>query len=167
VKRAHLIGHAAIWSLTAVPAAIVAATPGLAAAARAELGFALRGSPGTAAEAAGIAANNARVLAAILLTAYAAGRAARVRPALDALVALTVATNAAIVGTALGAYGTRGLPWLVHLPLEWAAIGLVAGSYLERRRAPAPLGALARAAAGAVLIVVAAALIETYATPQT
>jgi hypothetical protein len=70
--------------------------------------------------------------------------------------------NAALVGAALGAHGTTAVPWLVHLPLEWTALALTATHYAGSRKAGATLGPVANVAG----LLTAAALVESYATPQ-
>jgi len=147
----------AIRLATLVPATVVAATPGLAASARTALGFTLQPTPPSLNEAASIALANARVAGAILICAYAVARCPPARRLLDPLVVLIVLSNAALVGVALGAYGTRALPWLVHLPLEWTAFGLALTRYL----APRPKGRAAIA-----FLLVAAAAVEVRLTPQ-
>ncbi len=165
MKRPHIAAHTILWLLTLTPAAVVAAGPGLAARSRDLLGFTLTSRPGSLAEAAGIAGTNARVLTAIVLAAYAASRAGALRPALDGLVGLVVMANAALVGTALGAYGLDGLPWLVHLPLEWAALAKALAVYLTARRRPLHSVRIARVLVVLVAFTAVAALLETYATP--
>ena len=88
---------------------------------------------------------NARLLAAVfaaILVAqspWLAGREARRGPvmsalaaAVDAVLALAVAANVALVGGALGAYGERmALAMLPHGPLEMAAYALALALYLR------------------------------------
>lgn len=157
--------HAALWATTLAAAAVVGCVPGLAGATRDALGLALRPHPGSLEQAATILATNARATALIFIAAAVAARLRPLRAPLDAWVIATLALNAMLVGAALGAHGTDAVPWLVHLPLEWAALARTATHYLHargrRRRA-----STARSAAAVAALLVAAALVESYATPQ-
>ena len=86
-------------------------------------------------------------------------------PLLDALVALGLAVNAGLVGLALGAYGSALLPWLPHVPLEWAALAIGLAAYLRARRLAPRVRDVASAGALAVVPLVLAAAIEAWATP--
>lgn len=113
-----------------------------------------------------IAATNGRVVLAIALGAWSASRLPALRPVVDLVTATVVLGNTVLVGVAAGAYGSAATPWLVHLPLEWAAIALVAG--LHRLGHVQPLAALpaVKAATAALLLVGVGAAVETYLTPQ-
>lgn len=87
-------------------------------------------------------------------------------PLLDLLVAAVVLGNAALVGVAFGAYGARAVPWLVHLPVEWAALGTALALYLTARRRPVGRQIVVRSAVAIAVLVAAAAVTETYLTPQ-
>jgi len=111
-----------------------------------------------------IAATNLRLVAACLLAAWTVGRQPPLRLALDAAVGLLLALNAATVGVAVGAYGPRLLEAIaLHGPLELAAFALASGAYLAARHGELSGCALAASAGGATALVVAGALIETYA----
>lgn len=155
--------HLALWAATLSPAAIVFPSPQLAQGIRTALGFRLEPTPGTLIEALNILGTNARVTATLFLAAVAVTGLPQLRPALDAFVAVLVLGNAALVGVAIGAYGTAALPWLVHLPLEWAALGTAASAYACARAGPARFAVRTPATA---LLLVAAAATETYLTPQ-
>ena len=158
-----LIVHVALWGATVVPAAVVHASPELAHDVRTALAFRFEPRPGTLNEALGILGTNARVTATLLLAAFAVTRAPVVRPALDALVAVVVLTNATVVGVAIGAYGKAALPWLVHLPVEWGALATATAAYARSRAGPARVR---ESAARTAALLVIAALIEAYLTPQ-
>jgi hypothetical protein len=81
-------------------------------------------------------------------------------------IAGSLAANAALVGAAIAAGGERILPYLPHLPLEWAALALSATAWLlgsrnnlRRRQLVVIAGALAA-------LLGAGALLETYAVPH-
>ena len=146
---------------------------------RAQLAFGFHGIPARLEAALAILANNARLLTAILaavLVAQApwlAGADARRGPALtalragvDTLLALTVAANVALVGAALGAYGTRmALAMLPHGPLELAAFATALALYRDARRGPLPVPLVLAVAAGCLAALAVAALAETFLVP--
>lgn len=152
---------AGLLGVTGLAALVVASTPQLRAEVIRRLALSFEPQPGSMRELADILIANGRVVGAILLLAAAARR--RALPLLTArvLAAGLVALNATIVGAALGAYGlTTMTPWLVHLPLEWAALGIAASTL-----AATPVSHL-RASLAVALILVVAAAIETFATPM-
>lgn len=121
----------------------------------------------TLAAAAAILLNNARVLAlpfGLLVLRCDTIRWGRTLG--SALVVGVLSANAVTVGLALGRWQGRLVPYLPHLPLEWAAAGLAASVWARalatRRRDP---GDLARAAAMTLLLLAAAAAIEVLLTP--
>ena len=156
----------ALWAVTLAPAAIVHASPDLAHDIRTALAFRLEPTPGTLDDALGILGTNARVTAALLLAAVAVAGLAPLRPVLDVFVITIVVANAALVGIATGAYGPAALPWLVHLPLEWAALGTAAAEYTRARAGPLRPRHVARSAGVTALLLILAAVSETYLTPQ-
>ena len=121
---------------------------------------------GTLREALGILATNLRVLAApVLLALFGLGRGRRSQLLGDVLVAGLVLANTLRVGAAIGRFGTRLLPYLPHLPLEWLALTLCATAWLQIRTGASTrvvcLYAIATLAAA-----VAAASCETLLTPH-
>ena len=157
---------ASLWLLTVAPAIVVATVPGASDAVRSRLAFALTPHEGSIPELLGIAGTNARVVLAIALAAWARPRAVGLGLPTDLLVSGIVGLNAVAVGVAVGAYGSRALPWLVHLPLEWAALAVVAGLHrFARRRTVRTLGCALVTAVAAALVGLGA-LTETYLTPQ-
>ena len=155
--------------------AIVAIAVRLAAAGRvrAWLGFPFTGVPATLEEAAQIFAHNARAMLGIcglLLIAQLAARRpegpARTQRYLqvagEMLLAGVIAANLAVVGAALGAYGTRMVrAVLPHGPVELAAFALAIALYLQgRHRAIAVRHLIATGAASLGLLAAAAALLE-------
>jgi hypothetical protein len=153
-----------LLSATVLAAAVAAGIPGLAAELRAWFAF----EPGTwsvgAGEALAIWLTNLRVLGVLLFAALAA-REPHFVPGLDAVVALVLGANAALVGLALGAYGLALLPWLIHLPLEWAGLAVGLAAYLSSRHHTLCLRRLAHAALAGTALLALAAAVETWATP--
>ena len=166
-RREQLRAHVALWTTTAAAAATVALSPPLADTMREALRFSLQPSSGSIDEALAITTANARVLGAVLLAALAVRAAPVLKPALDALVGLVVGANAVLVGIAAGTYGARALPWLIHLPLEWAAVGTALGLYAIARRRPPGHQELAGAGVTIATALATGAAAETYITPQT
>ena len=89
-----------------------------------------------------------------------------VRWAADALLIACVCANTLPVGVALGGYGGLLLPYVPQLPVEYAGLAVGYGSWLvERRR---PLRRRERLQWGAItaLLLICAAMIETFAVPH-
>jgi hypothetical protein len=84
----------------------------------------------------------------------------------DGLVLACMVANTLPVGAALGAYGTRLLPYLPQLPLEWAALALGAGGWLIQRRRALAIGEGLRCLALIACVLLCAALLETAAVPH-
>jgi hypothetical protein len=102
----------------------------------------------------------------LVLPAAGACRTRGARLAAHALVAASLSANAMLIGVAIGAYGSRLLPYVPQLPLEWLALaagaaGWVAPSAWADRRVRVEVAALI----GVALL--AAAAVETYAVPHT
>jgi hypothetical protein len=136
---------------------------------RGVFGFRLTLAPaGTASMAALIAVNNVREAAVPLLFAVLeVGRRRWLVIVGDVVVSATLAANVALGGLALGAYGPGLLRYLPQWPLEWGGLALgLAGWRRARRRQRDPCE-LALLAIGAAMLLCLAALIETYAVPQT
>jgi hypothetical protein len=131
---------------------------------RADLGLQLRGWARTPAAAAAIAATNTKLVLGVLVCAALAPRTHRlVRAAVEVVLAIVLAENAAAIGAALGAYGARLVPVVaLHLPLELTAVSIAGGVYLTARRQP--LGAKTLLVAGGVCCALlgAGGLVETY-----
>jgi len=150
-----------------------------AAPARGLLGFGFAGLAARPSTAESIFAHNTRMLsvvfAAILVartpwaTSHDGARgmaATLVLSALDTLLALQVAFNTALIGAALGAYGTRMVgAVLPHGPVELAAYSLALALYLRARRTPVALRHVATTAVVCLGALALAALLETYAAP--
>lgn len=113
-------------------------------------------------------AGNVRVaLLPLLLTAIGAWRRPVPRTVSDIVVAGTLTLNAMLVGAALGVHGTRLMPFLPHLPLEWTALAVCGAPWLlARHGSPVRTDDLVVAAAAGVLLLGAAAVVETFLTPR-
>lgn len=155
----------ALWVMTLVPAALVVAVPGAPAAVRDVLAFRLEeGQRSGVHEAVTYLTTNARVVAVILVCAWARSRTCA-GPLLDVVVAAIIGANVGLVGIALGAYGFSAVPWLVHLPVEWAALGVASAAYAAGRAHSLSTAEIAGPAGAAALLLAAAAMMEAWATP--
>lgn len=163
---------AGLTALTALAIHLVAG-----AATRDLLAFGFGGVEPTFGTAAGIFANNVRVLAAVLVAAAAVqlGFTERgdrwegatlfaLRSLCDAVIALGCAIHVLVIGAAFGAYGGRTLAaTALHAPGELAAFSLALGLYLRARRGRADLRTFAVTSTLAVGALAVAALAETFA----
>lgn len=166
LHRAVARAAASLWLLTILPAIVVAALPGASHAARGLLAFALTPHEGSIGQLLGIVETNGRVVVALALAAWGRSRAAGLRLPADLLVGVIVSVNATFVGVAVGAYGARAVPWLVHLPIEWTALAVVVGLHRVARRGSLQTWVCALTTAAALALVGLGALVETYLTPQ-
>jgi hypothetical protein len=133
---------------------------------RAALALELAPAPGDPGTAVGILMTNLRLALFILLAGRVRRRASLMRTVLDAAVTLLVAGNTILVGAAFGAYGQAAVPWLVHLPIEWAGLIVLVRAYLSARRPSGPEMGWRSPAAHVVALLSIGAAIETYLTPQ-
>jgi len=149
--------------VTATGAAIALVAPGVAPA----------GAPhatlhGTPSEAASILLANLRVLAApIILTAarWDGGRVTRTIG--DAIVLADLVVTPFLVGAALGIHRTALVPFLPHVPIEWAALSTAVAAWLSARRSPSTSWrTIASYAAVVVVLAAASAIVETVAVPH-
>jgi hypothetical protein len=145
--------YAALWAVTLAAGALVATVPGAAGSARGRLALELAG---------GGARSIATFSALALDNALVCGWPALLRllglwelPAVSVLVGASLALNAGVVGAALGAYGPPLVPYVVQLPIEWLALALGAAAWFGAVRS-----------GWFVLAVLAAAALETWATPR-
>ena len=121
----------------------------------------LAGKPGEVLEV--LAANLPPLAVPLLLAVSLAGHGRAWRSLGDLITAAVMIANAATVGAALGAWGTRLLPYLPHLPLELAALACSCAAWWSRRTEPRPL---ARLPLLVLSLAVLAALLEVYTTPH-
>ena len=146
-------------------AALGVTLSGLADETRAVLDFGFDGVDRSPAEAAAIALHNAKIAAGVLVCAALAPRLAQhIRCSVGLILAIVLTLNAAAIGLAIGAYGTRALRALApHAPLELTALSLTGGAYMHaRKQRVSPLVLASVGCTSALLLIVAAAL-ETYA----
>ena len=150
-----------LWTITLLGALLGTAFPDLAPGGRPHP--ALQESWG---ELASIAADNARVLSAPFLLAFFRFPAhPRTRQFGDLLIAGVLGANALRVGLALGRWHTRLIPYVPQLPLEWLAAALAGAAWLALRTGARRQTAIAYLAA-VLVVVTAAAAVETIATPH-
>jgi len=156
------LAYMGLWTITVVGAAIGSAVPALAPVGRPHP--TLHGSLG---DFTSIAATNARILSAPFLLAVFRFPAQRFTRRLgDLVIGGMLGANALRVGLALGRWHARLIPYLPQLPLEWLAAALTAASWVALRNGIGRRTALAYLAA-VLGLVVAAAAVETIATPHT
>lgn len=155
------LAFACLWVITLAGAVIGTAAPTLAPSGRPHP--TLHGSIG---ELASIAATNARVLSApFLLAFFRFPSHSRTRQLGDLIVGGLLGANALRVGLALGRWHARLIPYVPQLPLEWLAAALAAVSWLALRTDARRQTVLAYLA-GVLVLVIAAAAVETIATPH-
>ncbi len=140
------------------------------------LQFPFRGVPARAGEAVAIFTHNGRVLAGVLGLLLIAQLALRnpeahcwlqrtLRKLGEALLAGLVAVNVLWVGASVGAYGIRMVrAMLPHGPVELAAYALPLALYLRGRQRILPTRELVTVGATCVLLLAAAAVLETFIT---
>jgi len=114
-----------------------------------------------------LAAHNIPIVAWPLLLGILGAQRHRLGRALaDCLVLACIAANVVPVGAAFGAYGVALLPYVPQLPLEWAALALGAGAWMnQRRNGMSAREGLMRLTPIACLLV-CAGVIETAAVPH-
>jgi hypothetical protein len=173
-ERALLVAAVAL-AVGALAAAVTAI--GFAPAARRSLDYGFAGVPPRLGEALAILGNNARIgasVASAIVIVQAArlertdrtlGRLGRLlRGACDVALAVAIVVNAATVGEAVGAYGSRMLvAMLPHGPIELAGYALAVALYLRARERLLGWGVTLRLASWSLALLALAALLETFA----
>lgn len=123
--------YVATWAFTALVALVIAVTPGASALGREMLGLTFHPPPHTVNTWLSIALNNARVtMWPIACVALGGHRRPRLRTLVTVVLVATLVVNVGQVGLALGSYGPRLVPRLVHLPFEWLALAAGAGAWI-------------------------------------
>ncbi len=121
---------------------------------------------GTPAEVTDILLANLTVLVVpLMLAGAAAGRPGPWRIAGDLATAGIVAANSLAVGAALALHGAVLLPYLPHLPVEAAALAVACSAWSTQRTGRRPM-TLTSTLVAVVVLAIAAALLEVYATPH-
>jgi hypothetical protein len=161
--RTHLpVAGAVVLGLTATGALLAVVDPALAGTTRPHPTL-----TGNVSDAVSILANNARVLAApFLLYLLGAPRSLPGRRSGDIVIAVMVALSTIPVGVELGRWRAQLIPYVPQLPVEWAALTVAVAAWLAARTATANHRDLAALAAVTTGLLVAAAGLETYATPH-
>lgn len=162
VKTAIYTASAAVLALTLAGAAAAMVDPALAGRTRPHP--TLTGSLG---DYLSILATNLRVLAVPFILAALRFPTTRLgRTTGDLILTALTALSTLAVGIALGRWQQRLIAYLPHLPLEWAALSLSLAAWLlirTRRATARQLFGLAAVIAG---LLIAAAALETWATPR-
>jgi hypothetical protein len=83
-----------------------------------------------------------------------------------ALLKAFLIVNATLVGAASAAGGERLLPYVIQLPVEWAAVALSAAGWLVACKRGIHTNRLALITAAFVVLASVAAVLETYAVPH-
>lgn len=144
-----------------VLAAVAVMAAGLGEETRRMLGFGFGGVDRSPAEAARIAMQNGRVAGGTLLCAVLAPHVSvRVRRLVFLVLITVLAASASSVGIAVGAYGTRVIS--AHLPIEFSALSLAGGAYMQACKQALSGRELAAIATATGLLLVVAAVLETY-----
>ena len=154
---------AAAMTVVVLASAAVSLT-GLADDTRKMLRFGFGGVEQSPSEVARLTIHNARFAGGTLLCAGLAPRLTKhARRAVDLLLGGLLTFNAAAVGIAIGAYGMRAITaTATHLPVEFAALSLAGGAYMQACKQPLSARELAAAATATGLLLIAAAALETY-----
>jgi hypothetical protein len=152
----------AVIGLTAFGIGLALVDPGLAGSTRPHA--TLTGSLG---DALGILQNNARVLSVpFLLVLFGFPHSRLGRRAGDLIVTALTAASTIPVGIELGRWESRLLPYIPQLPLEWAALGLAVHVWISARNGRASTHRLLVLAGFTLVLLIAAASLETWATPH-
>ena len=147
-----------------VLAAVTVMAAGLGEETRRMLGFGFGGVDRSPTEAARIVMQNGRVAGGTLLCAALAPRVSvRVRRLVFLVLITVLAASASSVGIAVGAYGTRAISAIaVHLPVEFSALSLAGGAYMQACKQALSGRELAAIATATGFLLVVAAALETY-----
>lgn len=169
--RAWLLAYLGVWTLTLSGAFVVALAdplhPVLGALLELKLDPAMTATPRMS-HALALAAHNIPICCwPLLLGLVGAHRSRRGRRVGDALVAVWLTVNVLGVGAAIGLYGPPLIPYIPQLPLEWAALAIGAGGWLSQRAHPLTVRGAVSLFAMAVVLLLAAGVIETFAVPHT
>ena len=84
----------------------------------------------------------------------------------NVVIAACFTADVALGGLALGTDGMRALPYLPQWPLEWAGLALALAAWRRARSGRRDPLELTLLAIGTAILLCVAALLETYAVPQ-
>ncbi|MDO8184647.1 hypothetical protein Q5424_04780 [Conexibacter sp. JD483] len=84
----------------------------------------------------------------------------------NALVSGFLLVNAALVGAAGAVGGVDLLPYLIHLPVEWAALALVSTAWFHASATGPTRNQAVELVVGFLLLLAGAAVLETWAVPH-
>lgn len=166
LARLWLRCYLATWLITLASAYAVAAISAKTAIRHARLDPAATPAPGVDHALALLARNLPIAAWPILLGATGAHRNRKASRAADVLVLTTLVVNTAPVGAALGAYGLQLLPYLPHLPIEWAGLALGASAWAIQRRHAMTVPEGARIGVRVAALLAVAAAVETWGVPH-
>jgi hypothetical protein len=169
-RRAWHEAYCAIWLLTLGVGAIVAMAGPLKAPARHLLELRLQPShsPSPAlSHVLTLAVHNLPIAAWPLLLGVVGAHHSHIRRLVaDSLLVGCLAVNVLPVGAALGAYGPALLPYLPHLPFEWAALAAGASAWLLQRHGTLTVHEGLALLALTSCMLLSAAVLESYAVPH-
>ncbi len=168
---AWLRAYAAIWAITLGAAGLVTLVgPAAETTVRRLLGLTLTPDPNPAPDAwhiLALAAHNIPIAAWPLLLGLRGAQASRnARRAANGLLLACVLANTIPVGAALGTYGTRLVPYIPQLPVEWAALAAGCASWAVQRERPQSVLQRLMWLGLIVALLSAAATLETIAVPH-
>lgn len=158
----------ALWSATLLSALLVAFTPDLSDAARSLLHARLTATStsGAVDQIVALVMHNAGIACWPLLLGSLISPRGRFAALGDITVAASLALNALLVGVALGAYGQTIVPYLPHLPFEWAALALGSSGWWTQRTVSLAPHQIALIATVACTLLLFAAALEVLAVPH-
>lgn len=102
----------------------------------------------------------------LLLARLEAEQKTASKRAADALLTAALLVNTLQVAVAIGAYGAAVLPFLPQVPFEWAGLTLGASGWGCQRRAPTTRAQRVHAFVLVMALMLAAAVLETFAVPH-
>lgn len=164
LSRGVLVSLGLLSVVTAASAAIVATVPGLAPCVRTWLPRHDPRLAHNALQAASIAARNAALAGGVLIVVIGISRLGE-RTVGDVVVAAFALRQTTVVGAAIGAYGPDLLPYLPHLPIEWAGVAVPVGAWLRARALPLSTRQVAGLGVAIAALLTVAAVVETFCTP--
>jgi hypothetical protein len=168
--RAWLVTYTTLWALTLAVAIVVCITPDAPALTRELLHLKLNADANPQPSIGvilSIAANNAlHSTWPLTLGLLDAQRRRFTRTIADALALTNLLVPALLAGGALAGYGLRALPYLPHVPVEWAGIATGTTGWLIERHTPLTPRERTTWIALTIALLTCAASIETYLVPH-